>query len=334
MDVNSVWLKVVLVNEQLVYRTWFIHDVWIRTWVLVIYIVDLSRNKEKNFVFELVSSACIYSWIEKTQLLDKKIRNAKLVALTPFFVNFNEYLDCLHVSYKGHKLIPNTRVEKNAGYFRGKIDEIVDNVGLLFNRDKVEMVALVYKNPFVMLGAKTIHNIDQRIIMPDIHILKDLSAHPNKVYFIFAQAYHHSVLLFLSIQYWYKKKTYILLSPIPLNEVSLVSDGAIFFQRKYDDLGVRALRNFSFYICTKYVEIISKGHYLECLSEGDFSFAHNLHCDFVVEINKIIFFLYCISVVVRIDENQFNVFKNNVGLCFYLDDLFFWGLHFICAILS
>ena len=61
--------------------------------------------------------------------------------------------------------------------------------------------------------------------------------------------------------------------------------------------------------------------------KSNFGFSNYIHCKFIVEINVVVFFLYDIGVVVRIEEDKFDVLKNSMWSWFDLFDIFLDRLH-------
>lgn len=76
---------------------------------------------------------------------------------------------------------------------------------------------------------------------------------------------------------------------------------------KYHYLSWLVLLGFCLNISAEEVEVVSEGNYFKILLEGDFSFANKIHGELIVEIDKIVFFLYDVGIVIWIEEDEFDV---------------------------
>ena len=73
-----------------------------------------------------------------------------------------------------------------------------DAVGVVGDGDEVEVIVFFDEEPFVLLDAEAINQVETLIVVPNIHILYYLTTHADVVDLAFTQANNHSFLLLLS----------------------------------------------------------------------------------------------------------------------------------------
>ena len=289
--------------------------------VLHVNVIHLPIDQQEQFVFEFVDGASIDSWVEEAEFLDKKVGDRELMAEVPFVFGLGEYFDCLCVGDEGHELVADTSIKEDAGYFGFERMMFFDAVGVVGDGDEVEVIVFFDEEPFVLLDAEAVDQVETLIVVPNIHILYYLTTHADVVDLAFTQANNHSFLLLLSLQNGNTEQIEALLHLIPSDQMSVVVDHSVLLQIEDHDLCRLILLALGFDEGAKQIEVVCEGHDFEVFLEGDFGFAYDFHGEFVVEIDVVVFLLYDVGVVVGVEEDEPDVLKDDVGGRFDFFDL-------------